>query len=415
MPMRVVCVVSFVILGCHAELPRGSSADAPVAGQCGDGVAEGAEVCDGADVRGATCGPLEVGVMRCAPSCDGFDVSECRRVEQDSGVLDASVRDASVVDAAVFDAGVGFTMALTVNGARFVLADGGAIEVRGAISCCGGGYGWPLVDEAWIGLTSSSGVNFLHLRLGPYLTSTANGETELATYGGGYEEDGGVADLDLFNPRFWARVRTLISQARARHMWVEVDLVDGWAIKHCRWGDVPGYSAWAREGNAQGIDLCATAGSGGFATGSTVDRWVRQVVRETGSFDNVVYQDGNEISLVANYSPAWTTALRDAVRSEETRLGLIRHLFGTNADVAAAISAADFVELHQDQPATVTQCGGKPCLVNEYNPRPPLTAAQFHQRFCAAKSQGTSFWYWRHEQSEAVMNQSLASFDQPCP
>jgi len=416
--MRIACVASIVVLGCEAATPTPPSPDAKVASQCGDGVAEAAEVCDGADVRGATCGPLEVGVMRCAPGCDGYDVSACHPLEVDGGAPDSGAPDAGdagVFEAGTFDAGRTFTMALGVSGSRFVLGDGGAIDVRGAISCCGGGYGWPLVDEAWIRLTSSNDVNFLHLRLGPYLTSTANGETELASYGGGYLEDGGVADLDHFNPRFWARVRELISLARAQHMWVEIDLVDGWAIKHCRWGDLPGYSAWARDGNAQGVDLCATAGSGSFSAGSIVDRWVRQVVRETGAFDNVVYQDGNEISLVASYSPAWTIGLRDAVRSEESRLGLTRHLFGTNADEAAAIGAVDFVELHQDQPATVAQCRGKPCLVNEYNPRPPLTAAQFHQRFCAAKNQGTSFWYWRHEQSDPVMQQSLASLGQPCP
>jgi hypothetical protein len=46
--------------------------------------------------------------------------------------------------------------------------------------------------------------------------------------------------------------------------------------------------------------------------------------------------------------------------------------------------------------------------VNEYNPNPPLTAAQFHARFCAARSQGTTFWSWRHGQSDAVMRQALA-------
>jgi hypothetical protein len=79
------------------------------------------------------------------------------------------------------------------------------------------------------------------------------------------------------------------------------------------------------------------------------------------------------------------------------------------------VRAVDYVERHQNQPASPADCLGKPCLVNEYNPNPPLTAAQLHERFCAARSNGTTFWYWRHGQSDAVMAQSLALVDQGCP
>lgn len=419
--MRRTCVVmSALLTACGAVMESGTrdgAADAAVpAFRCGDGRAEGAEVCDGPDVRGATCGPLETGVVRCAATCDGFDVSDCRSPARGAGSpRDASTPDAGgPVDAGV-DAGAGLPMALRVRGATLVHVDGGPVDVRGAISCCGGAYGWPLFDEAWLDLTAANGVTFLHLRLGPFLTSTMNGESELAAFGGGYVEDGGKADVDQFNPRFWARVRELIALARAGNQYVEVDLIDGWAIKHCRLGDVPGYSAWERASNLRDVDLCATAGTSALVPGSVADRWVRKVVQETGGFDNVLYQDGNEVSLIQGYSPAWTTSLRDAVRDEERRLGLSTHLFGTNADDAVAMQAADFVELHQNQPATPAQCQGKPCLVNEYNPNPPLTAAQFHARFCAARSQGTTFWYWRHGQSDAVMRQALALLRQGCP
>jgi hypothetical protein len=384
--------------------------------RCGDGRAEGAEVCDGADVRGATCGPLESGVVRCTAGCDAFDVSDCRRPVHDAGgAVDASTPDAGRASDAGVDAGAVPSMALRVRGSTLVHLDGGPVDLRGAISCCGGGYGWPLFDEAWLDLTAANGVTFLHLRLGPFLTTSMNGEDELAAFGGGYVEDAGKADVDQFNPRFWARVRELLSLARARGQYVEVDVIDGWAIKHCRWGDIPGYSAWERASNTRDVDLCASAGTGPIAPGSVADRWVRKVVQETGSFDNVLYQDGNEVSLIQGYSSAWTTSLRDVVRDEERRLGFAPHLIGTNADDAAAMQAVDFVELHQNQAATPSQCQGKPCLVNEYNPNPPLTAAQFHARFCAARAQGTTYWYWRHGQSDTVMQQALALMRQGCP
>jgi hypothetical protein len=165
----------------------------------------------------------------------------------------------------------------------------------------------------------------------------------------------------------------------------------------------------------QNTDLCAGAGSGPIAAGSVAEAWVRKVVQETGAFDNVLYQDGNELVLVQGYSPLWTTTMRDLIRAEEQRLGFSRHLIDTNSDHATSMRAVDYVERHQTQPAQPADCLGKPCLVNEYNPNPPLTAAQLHQRFCQARSSGTSFWYWRQGQSDAVMAQSLALLKQGCP
>src|SRR5262249_30983093 len=154
-----------------------------------------------------------------------------------------------------------------------------------AISCCGGGYGWPVVDESWIDYVALHSINFLHVRLGPFLTGEG-GEDEWAATGGGYAVVGGRADLEQINDAVWAPLRALIEHARARGMWMEIDLVDGWAIRHCRRGDIPGYSAWAPDDNVQGSNECVAAGHGAIAPDSVQDRWVRKVVRETGRFDN---------------------------------------------------------------------------------------------------------------------------------
>ena len=378
---------------------------------CGNGTIDPAELCDGDDVRGA-CGSLGLGrgPLRYNATCDGYDTASC--AAGDAGAQDAGVGDAGTVDAGGADAGTpdaGPSMTITVRNGRLEHEDGRAVDVRGAISCCGGGpYGWPLFNETWMDLTASKGVTFLHMRLGPFLT-TGNGETDWASTGGGYVEVAGKADLTQFNEAFWSRVSALISGARARGQYVEVDLIDGWAIKHCRWGDIPGYSAWDSAFNVQGEDHCATAGSDAVAPGSVAERWIRKVVEETGRFDNVLYEDGNEVGLIAGYTTAWTTSLHDLVRDEEQRRGYGRHLFGTNSGQLAALQSAavDYGELHQNAAATADQCAGKPCLVNEYNPNPPLTPEQFQQRFCAARQQGTAFWYWRHGQSEADFLRSL--------
>ncbi|MDP1828935.1 MAG: hypothetical protein Q8L48_37080 [Archangium sp.] len=389
---------------------------------CGNGVTEGDEVCDGADVRGA-CGSVGLGPgqLRCKVTCDGFDTTACGAIDSGTLLVDAGVPVAGAPDAGTPDAGApdaGPSMAITVRAGRLEHEDGRAVDVRGAISCCAGGpYGWPLFNETWMDLTAAKGVTFLHMRVGPFMTSTANGETDWAPIGGGYVESGGKADLTRFNEVFWQRVRALIAGARSRGQYVEVDVIDGWGIKHCRWGDLAGYSAWDSAFNAQAADHCATAGSAAVAPGSVADQWIRKVVRETGRFDNVLYQDGNEVGLIAGYTTAWTTSMHDVIRDEEQRQGYARHLFGTNSGLMATMQHAsvDYGELHQDDSATPAQCANKPCLVNEYNPNPTLTPVEFHQRFCAARQQGTAFWYWRHGQSEADFRRSLDLMQAGCP
>lgn len=395
---------------------------APPPSPCGNGQLDDGEVCDGALLRGESCASrgFSSGALGCAASCRDFDTRACATAPTDAGGFDAGAdADAGLSDAGAADAGApdaGPSMALTVRDGRLEHADGRAVDVRGAVSCCGGGFGWPLFDEAWLDTVASRGATFLHARVGPFRTE-GDGETDWAVVGGGYVEAGGKADLTRFNERFWARVRELLQAARDRGLYVEVDVVDGWAVKHCRWGDIPGYSAWDAAFNAQGLDACADAASGPVAPGGVHEAWIRKVVAETGAFDNVLYQDGNEVGLVAGYDAAWTQSMLALIRDEEARRGYGRHLFATNSGDAAAmqLSGVDYVELHQNQPATPTQCFGKPCFVNEYNPNPALTPAQFHQRFCAARDQGTAFFYWRHGQAEADMLESLRLMGQGCP
>jgi hypothetical protein len=306
-------------------------------------------------------------------------------------------------------------MLLVADSGLLVDAGGNAVPFRGAISCCMGGFGWPLVDEAFIDRVAANGVTFLHMRLGPFLTGSG-GESDWAGVGGGYVEVSGKADLTRFNPTFWARVAALLEYAGSKGLWVEVDVADGWAVKHCRWGDLPGYSAWGADGNIQGEDWCGSAGSREILGSDVHEQWVRKVVRETGRFGNVLYEDGNEIGLVSGYAPEWSLSIRNIIHDEEARRGYGRHLLGTNSGSAATIDAAgiDYVELHQKHAADPSQGRGKPCLVNEYNPNPPLTPDEFMAEYCAAEAAGTYFWYWRHEQSDEQMAESLSRMQAGC-
>ncbi len=330
---------------------------------------------------------------------------------------DASSDEAAAapLDAAVDQQDAGTPMWITSNGS-VLQRNGVALDFRGAISCCGGGYGWPLFDEAWVDYVASKNVNFLHARLGPFLTTTANGESDWAGVGGGYVEANGKADLAQFNATFWTRVRALIAYARAHGMNVEVDVADGWSIKHCVAGDIPGYSAWDAAFNVQAEDDCITAAKSAVVPGSVHDRWIRKVVLETGSFDNVIYQDGNEIGLVPGYVAEWTTSMQSIVRDEESKNGYGHHLVGTNSGDTTAMQSTEveYVEMHQTTPLAAPFFG-KPSLVNEYNPNPALTEGELLTNYCAARANGTYYWYWRHGQTQPVMDATLTSIAAGCP
>ncbi|MBI5496834.1 MAG: hypothetical protein HY904_17605 [Deltaproteobacteria bacterium] len=359
-------------------------------------------------------GPAGVGGAGASSGAAGHDASTVPPA--DAGAADSGTGTADAGSGAVDAGAPSPDTPLRTAGSVLVHADGRAVDFRGAISCCGGAFGWPLFDEAWVDRLRTYNMNFLHARLGPFLT-TGNGETDWEITGGPYMEHGGRADLTQFNPAFWMRVRALLSYARTHGFYVEVDLADGWAVKHCQWGDIPGYSAWDAAFNVQGEDACAAAGTAAVAPGSVHDRWVRKVVQETGDFDNVIYQDGNEIGLVNGYSAEWTASLAARVRDEEAQRSFQRHLFGTNSGDAQAVAleSVDFGELHQNRAADPTQCGGKPCLVNEYNPDPPMEPAVLHERYCAARNAGTYFWYWRHGQDATAMDATLALLRDGCP
>lgn len=73
-----VWVLALTVAGCRDEAPGDTPPDAAVA-VCGDGVAEGDEACDGADLRGQTCASLGLGAgdgLVCGADCQ-LDGSAC--------------------------------------------------------------------------------------------------------------------------------------------------------------------------------------------------------------------------------------------------------------------------------------------------------------------------------------------------
>jgi hypothetical protein len=73
-----------------------------------------------------------------------------------------------------------------------------------------------------------------------------------------------------------------------------------------------------------------------------------------------------------------------------------------------------YIEFHQDTAPDPASCYGRPCLSNEYNPSPAMTPDELHGQYCAARAASTYFWYWRHGQSDADMEQTLSLIQAGC-
>ena len=240
---------------------------------------------------------------------------------------------------------------LAVDGTRF------SVELRGAVVCCAEAKqnGWPLVSARALRTMARAGVNWTHVRLGPY-PPAAEGREYAA-----YAADGS------WNPEFWARVRGVLAEAARLGVFVEVDVLDAWAFEHRR--------------NTFGEDCSALA----RAPQRHHLKWIRKVVVETGDFPNVMYQVGNE-TFDCDAAPAWELGVRDALRAA---LGGRPRLIGTNSHDPELEEGFDYAARHVDQAQAP---GARPVIVNETG---ELTPAQFRVQRAAARRLGTTFVLWR--------------------
>jgi hypothetical protein len=240
---------------------------------------------------------------------------------------------------------------LDVQGTRFT------VPLRGAVVCCEDAKdnGWPLVSIKALRRMAREGVNWTHVRLGPY-PPAAEGP-EYAAY---------LAD-GSWNPRFWQRVRALLAEAARLGVYVEVDVMDAWAFEH------------GRIAFGEGCEVMAHAPQRHHL------KWVRKVAAETGTFPNVMYQVGNE-TFDCEASRAWEVGVRDALRAA---LPAGRRLIGTNVQDPEIEAEFDYAARHVDEAQSPA---GRPVIVNEYR---PLTPLQFQEQLAAAERLGSTFVLWR--------------------
>ena len=261
------------------------------------------------------------------------------------------------------------TQPLQVEGTRF------SVPLRGAVVCCeqAKANGWPLVNVPALRALAAAGVNWTHVRLGPYPPG-AEGDAFA-----GYAPGGG------WNDAFWQKVRRILSTAAALGIYVEVDVIDAWAFEHGRSAFGQDCTAMARAPERRHL------------------RWIRKVAAETGGFPNVTYQVGNE-TFDCPAAPAWELGVRDALREA---LGERRRLIGTNSHDPELEAQFDYAARHVDEAQAPP---GRPLIVNETR---PLSPAQFETQLRAARRLGSTFVLWRGTMNDRQWQRALRMLNSP--
>lgn len=283
------------------------------------------------------------------------------------------------------------SLRLHVDGPNF-LAGSKIVRLFGGVVCCEDypGNGWPWASEGYIQTFADAGGNFTHFRLGPF---TAKGERpEFVAY---KDVGNDKVDLDQWDDMFWQILAQRLSYAHLKGVYVELDLIDSWVLER------PEISPWSKQNNVNGVD----EGNCQSISGPPTDlqkKWLSKIVEVTKSFDNVIYQVSNESgggNCNGLLSDEWEIGIIEYVKSIHSQA-----LLGTNSGRDTIAAVADYVEIHGYYAPTPRL--GKPTMVNEYSA--DLTPADYKRELERAKSNNTSFHYWRGAQDADAFARSMA-------
>jgi len=247
--------------------------------------------------------------------------------------------------------------------------------------------GWPLMTTAYLDTLAAHRVNWVHWRLGPFIGEAVPPYTDTG---------GQVYDLTSFNAAYWSNLRSLLTYAKNLGIYVELDIIDGWAMS-----DMPGEMPWGSGNNSNSIALTdAIVADDPENANQVVEDWIRKVIAETGDFDNVIYQIGNETYDVSGGATlAWEEGVVTIAEDELTIQSDPAHLFSTNSHLttAEASSKVDYINRHDTDAtygATLNILQSKPTAMNESNDLTVYTAAQFREFLWKSFILGTHWQFY---------------------
>jgi hypothetical protein len=298
-------------------------------------------------------------------------------------------------------------MELRVEGNKFVGSDGEEVKLLGAVQCCDAPdtsyddakiHWWPLIDRETLEKLASFGLNWTHIRLGPF---TVEGEAD-PNYVGYLTLPDGRVDLDRWFIHFWGRARSAVAWARSLGIYVEVDLVDRWVRQHGA-SDMPKIDPWRSTNNIQGR---AVGGLGIFenAPNDVHEKWIRKCVKELGEFPNVMFNTGNE--GFKRFSLAWELGVRDIVKDELANQGYGDRLIGSNTHDVDIERGFDYATRHLREAQNPE---AYPVMVTEYG---TLRPEEVLREARDAREKGTSFHFWMGSQSTAERQRTLEGLQQ---
>src|SRR5262245_60381391 len=252
-------------------------------------------------------------------------------------------------------------------------------KLRGAIGCCcclppnDLAESWPLTPREWSDAFGRARFNLTHIRMGPFSDQ-------------GY----GWGMLD--------RVRANVQYANAHGLYVEVDLVDSWALVN-------------REPNLYN-DTCDLTHN---VPPVHYRQFVRQIVKKTGDL-HVLYNLGNE-GWRCQPSRAWEDELNTLVKVSLHDFGYPDRPVGSTYNLNQTSSPTrrfyDYVAQHGfglQQPVVAPDGRRVPSILNESD-NVPHTVQDWRALVTATEAQaGTYVAIWRGPMSDADWNTLLVSY-----
>jgi hypothetical protein len=253
--------------------------------------------------------------------------------------------------------------------------------------------GWPFVSKEALEHFRDYGLNYTHIRTGPF---TRDGEQ---TDFEGYERRDEKYDLAKFAPAFSQKLVATVEAARNLGIYVEVDLIDGWVLKHCQPGQPSTLSPWCAGQNLQGVaDTGAVVREGGPKPHH--EAWIRHVVGLTCSYANVFYQIGNETGVIHSVSE-WEVGVYSIAKSEMQIRQCEAKLVGSNSDVRGTVDYRTYHEFNVPAPEEM------PVLMNETDNRNTTGLELALRHYMAAARPGVYYAAWRGPMAASDWTQAL--------